>query len=173
MNSAKSNYCIRLAHPGDLAALPAIEDAAGTRFLGTSAALDASLPNVSLAAFAAGQARGSLWVATDAGDAPVGFLLAEPRPPWLHIRELDVHPGHNGVGLGRALVAAAGAAAPALGCDRLSLTTFRDIPWNAPWYARQGFADLAEPPCWLAAILAEEAAAGLDPANRCAMVRLL
>lgn len=173
MNSRKSDYIIRLAHPGELARLSDIEDAAGTRFLGTSAALDASLPNVPMAAFAAGLARRSLWVAIDAGHAPVGFLLAEPRPPWLHIRELDVHPDHNGAGLGRALVAAAEAAAAALGYDGLSLTTFRDIPWNAPWYARQGFAEVTEPPDWLAAILAEEAAAGLDPANRCAMAKLL
>lgn len=173
MNSAKSKYCIRPAHPGDLNVLPAIEDAAGTRFLGTSAALDANLPNVPMAALAAAQARGSLWVAVDIADTPVGFLLAEPRPPWLHIRELDVHPDHNGAGLGRALVAAAATAAPALGCDRLSLTTFRDIPWNAPWYARQGFAEPADPPDWLVAILAEEAAAGLDPANRCAMLWVL
>lgn len=164
---------IRCARLADLPLLPAIEDAAGTRFIGTSAVGDMDLPNVPGSAFAAAEARGSLWVAVDADDRPLGFLLAEPHPPWLHIQELDVHPDHNGRGLGRALVAAAATAAPRLGCDRLSLTTFRDIAWNAPWYRRQGFDELAAGDCpgWLVAKLVHEAEVGLDPANRCAMVR--
>lgn len=166
---------IRRATPTDLPLLPAIEDAAGTRFAGTSAAMDADLPAVPMAAFAAAQAADCLWVAVAGDDVPVGFLLAERRAQFLHVRELDVHPDHGGRGLGRALIAAAVAAAPALGCTALSLTTFRDIPWNAPWYGRQGFVEVAAPdrPAFLSALLAEEAALGLDPANRCAMVRPL
>jgi hypothetical protein len=26
----------------------------------------------------------------------------------------------------------------------LTLLTFRDVPWNGPWYARRGFTELAE-----------------------------
>ena len=166
---------IRFAALEDLPLLPAIEAAAGTRFVGTSAVADADLPSISLAAFAAGLDGGSLWIAANASNQPVGFLLAEARPPWLHLRELDVHPDHNGHGHGRALIATAAAAARQLDCDQLSLTTFRDIPWNAPWYARQGFVELAgaDLPDWLATTLAHEAALGLDPANRCAMVKPL
>lgn len=166
---------IRLARSADLPLLPAIEDAAGTRFAGTSGALDADIPAISITDFAAGLVADSLWLAVDTDDRPLGFLLAQARGVWLHVRELDVHPDHNGKGLGRALIAAATAHAPALGCDRLSLTTFRDIPWNAPWYRRQGFVELlaSDQPGWLAAILAHEAVLGLDPANRCAMCRPL
>jgi GNAT superfamily N-acetyltransferase len=124
---------------------------------------------------AAAWARGSLWVAVDAADAPLGFLLAEPVEKWLHLLELDVHPGAQGRGLGAALIDAAAAAAPGFGCDRLSLTTFIDIPWNAPWYRRLGFGEIAaaDQPDWLAGILVSETETGLDPANRCAMIRLL
>jgi hypothetical protein len=66
-------------------------------------------------------------------------------------------------------------AAPALGCARLSLTTDRWLAWNAPFYARHGFAEVAahDPalPEWLAGLPAHAAAGGLDPARRCIMVR--
>lgn len=164
---------IRLARPDDLPLLPAIEDAAGMRFVGTSAALDATLPNVPATAFAVAQRRRSLWVAVDADDVPIGFLLAEPHPPWLHIQELDVHPDHKGQGLGRALIAAAAQASGGLACHGLSLTTYRDIAWNAPWYRRLGFVEVAAAarPAWLTAKLAHEAEHGIDPASRCAMTR--
>lgn len=164
---------IRRARPDDVQHLAAIENAAGARFIGTDAALDNDMPNVPDDAFATAQAHDSLWVAVAGDDRPVGFLLAEARAPWLHIQELDVHPAHGGRGLGRALIAAAAAAAPALGCHRLSLTAFRSIAWNAPWYARLGFVEMAMDvrPEWLAAKLAHEVALGLDPANRCAMHR--
>jgi hypothetical protein len=53
----------------------------------------------------------------------------------------------------------------------VTLTTFRDIAWNAPFYARCGFAELADRDLnpRLAAIRVREAALGLDVANRCAM----
>ena len=65
------------------------------------------------------------------------------------------------------------AGAPARGCTHLSLTTDRLLPWNAPFYARHGFAIVPPDglPDWLAAMPAREAASGLDPARRCIMVR--
>ncbi len=166
---------IRLARGDDLAALGAIEDAAGAMFAGTAAAADLILSITPIDVHAAGCARGSLWVAAEPADEPVGFLLAEPVDAWLHILELDVHPAAQGRGLGRALIEAAAAAAPGFGCDRLSLTTFIDIAWNAPWYRRLGFTDVAAAarPDWLLGILRREAETGLDPANRTAMLRLL
>ncbi|KPF74681.1 hypothetical protein IP88_07855 [alpha proteobacterium AAP81b] len=163
---------VRRAHERDLALLAAIEDAAGEMFAGTSAAADMTLTTTPIDVHAAACARGSLWVAVDGDDAPLGFLLAEPVDTWLHILELDVHPDAQGRGLGAALIAAAGAAAGDFGCDRLSLTTFIDIPWNAPWYRRLGFAEIAaaDQPDWLRGILRREAETGLDPANRCAML---
>ncbi|CAN5517152.1 GNAT family N-acetyltransferase [soil metagenome] len=50
------------------------------------------------------------------------------------------------------------------GLDGLTLTTFRDVPWNAPYYRRLGFTDLPDTE-WgphLRAKVAREAAAGLS-----------
>ncbi|MDN3354778.1 hypothetical protein [Actinomadura sp. DC4] len=47
------------------------------------------------------------------------------------------------------------------------------MPWNAPCYARRGFREPADAELTpgLAAVAAEEAAAGLDPADRVCMRR--
>ncbi|WP_406281252.1 GNAT family N-acetyltransferase [Embleya sp. NBC_00896] len=86
-----------------------------------------------------------------------------------HIEQVSVHGDGARRGLGRSLI------------DRvqvesglaLTLTTFRDVAWNAPYYERIGFrllgADEVTP--GLAAIRAAEAAAGLDRWARVCMRR--
>jgi hypothetical protein len=49
---------------------------------------------------------------------------------------------------------------------RVTLTTYADVPWNGPWYARHGFAELAELTPELARLRAAERAAGLDRHGR-------
>lgn len=166
---------IRLARPDDLAALAAIERSAAQRFLGTPMAFAAGHPPTPRNALESALAQRSLWVATDATDLPQGFLFGSARTGWFHVDEVSVAIGAQGAGLGGDLLAAVAEAAPGLGCDRLSLTTDRDIAFNGPWYRRHGFVEIAagEAPDWLAAILTHEAAVGLDPVRRAIMVRRL
>lgn len=113
---------------------------------------------------------GLLWVARDAAGAPVGFALVEllDEP---HLEEIDVDPAHGRRGLGRALLAVVLAWARGAGHAGITLTTFRDVAWNAPFYARLGFRALGpgEIRPGLAATMREETARGLDPARRVAM----
>ena len=53
----------------------------------------------------------------------------------------------------------------------VTLTTFRDVPFNGPWYRRYGFRDLAEAELTpdLRAIREEEGEAGLDNDARACM----
>lgn len=163
---------IRRAHLDDVGLLGAIESEAGTKFAGTHMAFAQAHPPTPPELLAAAVAEGILWVSVDAADRPVGFLLAAWEGDWLHIREMAVVPAHAGQGRGRALLRAARFAAHAAGAAQVSLTTDRSLPWNAPFYARQGFTELARAaaPAWLADILAREAAHGLRPEWRCAMV---
>jgi N-acetylglutamate synthase-like GNAT family acetyltransferase len=46
--------------------------------------------------------------------------------------------------IGRQLIACVADHARTLGLTSLTLTTFRDVPWNAPFYARLGFEYIAE-----------------------------
>ena len=47
-------------------------------------------------------------------------------------------------------------------CAAVTLTSFRDVPWNAPFYQRVGFEVVDDPPPGLAAVRAAERAEGFD-----------
>ena len=87
-------------------------------------------------------AQGLNWVSVDDHDAPTGFLSAEVLADELHIWELAVRYENQGSGLGRALVARAVQDARERGLAAVTLTTFRDLPWNEPFYRRLGFETL-------------------------------
>jgi protein-L-isoaspartate(D-aspartate) O-methyltransferase len=114
---------------------------------------------------------GLLWVTRDPGGEPVGFALVEIVDGEPHLEEIDVDPAHGRRGLGRALLEAVLAWASAAGHAGITLTTFRDVAWNAPFYERMGFRALApnEIGPGLEAIVRDETARGLDPARRVAM----
>jgi hypothetical protein len=59
------------------------------------------------------------------------------------------------------------------GLDAVTLTTFRDVAWNAPYYERCGFRVLDETELGpgLRRVRDTEAAHGLDPARRVCMRR--
>jgi GNAT superfamily N-acetyltransferase len=114
--------------------------------------------------------RGLIWVATE-GDRPFGFACTEPFADALHLWELAVRHEAQRRGAGRALVIAVAGDARAKNLPAVTLTTFRDIPWNGPFYARLGFVEVphADANPRLAGLRGREAAVGLDIANRCIM----
>lgn len=131
---------------------------------------DEPLPASELLAYQ--QARRA-WVATDDVDHPVAYLLLDVVDDAAHIEQVSVHPDHAGRGLGRALIEAAAAWARKHGLPALTLTTFADVPWNAPYYARLGFGVVAEDALsdGLRRIRAHEAELGLDAWPRVVMRR--
>ncbi|MDF9618018.1 GNAT family N-acetyltransferase [Pseudomonas entomophila] len=115
------------------------------------------------------QTAGSSWVAVDEHDQPLGFICAAVVGDTLHIHELSVCQEAQGQGLGRQLLDQAIQTARAAGLRAVTLTTFTEVPWNGPFYARLGFEVLTAGHLdeRLTAILAEERAHGLE--GRCAM----
>jgi len=163
-------YRISLARPHDLPLLPAIE-------LASARLLAGHAPSFVLAEtttqFALRKARraGRLWVAL-AGDAPVGFAhVVVHEDAVAHLEEVDVHPAHGRRGLGRRLVQTVCAWATSHGFHAVTLTTFRDLPWNMPFYARLGFETVAPDTVGIALreVLDDEMRRGLDPARRVVM----
>ncbi|MET9574790.1 GNAT family N-acetyltransferase [Streptomyces massasporeus] len=157
----------RLATRAELPALQDIERAAGAPFrdLGMPEIADDEPP--ALDELERYRRAGRCWVAVDEGDEgdlPAAYLLAEPVDGALHIEQVSVHPRAARRGVGRALLAHAADRAREEGLTALTLTTFTDVPWNAPYYARLGFRPLPEADLTpgLRAIRATEAAHGLD-----------
>jgi len=110
-------------------------------------------------------------------DLVAGFAILEPDEAsgTLHLVELDVAPRFQRRGLARALVERAAARAGERGLAALTLTTFRNVAWNAPLYRRLGFEELA-PEAWTAPCRRETegmAARGLPTVDRLAMIRRL
>jgi GNAT superfamily N-acetyltransferase len=165
-------YNVVSARPEDVALIPAIELAAARLLVGHApesvlavAKSEADLERMRCA--------GHLWVAL-ANDRPVGFVCVEVLEPGAaHLEELDVHPDHGRRGVGRRLVLAVCDWAEHAGFDSVTLSAFRDVPWNAPFYATLGFEVLpkaALSPA-LDAVVADEARRGLDVDRRVVMRR--
>ncbi len=118
---------------------------------------------------------GLLLVAAPVGEGrePVGYLLARTLRESLHIEQVTVHPAYARQGIGARLIKAAGAYAVGQGIPALTLTTFRDVPWNAPYYRRLGFAEIPgrDVPSDLRAIVQRERDAGLHRWPRAVMKR--
>ncbi|HEX9732447.1 MAG TPA: GNAT family N-acetyltransferase [Thermoanaerobaculia bacterium] len=137
--TAATGYRIRPARRRELALLPAIEREAGRRFqeiLELDAVPEDLTPPEELDA---AHARGLVWVAEAPGGELAGFAYGAAVDGALHLEEVDVLPTHGRRGLGTALVRAACRDAAAAGFAAVTLATFRNVPWNAPWYARLGF----------------------------------
>lgn len=161
---------IRPGRPSDHPALAAIEVAAGQRFreVGLDSVADDAPPTSDELAEAA-----ALLVAVDDEDRALGYAWVEIVDGHSHLEQLSVLPAHEGLGIGTSLLHAVEAFARGRGDDVVTLTTFRDVPFNAPFYARRGYEVLHEP-AWgdeLRELVADEARHGLDPSTRVVMIR--
>jgi len=165
-------YTITAARREDLPRLAAIELAAA-RLLAGHAPESVLNETTSLEVFDRARRAGHLWVVL-AADLPVGFAHVElVERDAVHLREIDVHPEHGRRGLGAQLVLEVCRWAASNGYGAVTLTTFRDLPWNLPFYARLGFEVVATEHVStpLRAIVEDETRRGLDPSRRVVMKR--
>ena len=134
-------YQIERAAPWHVRFLPDIESQAARLFDGHEVPDQVIADSTDAEAFLRSQQDGLLWVALSPSSRgePVGFALVELTDAGAHLEEMDVHPSHGRRGVGSALVRAVCAWAKTRGLREVTLTTYRDIPWNAPLYARLGF----------------------------------
>jgi len=147
---------IRDARYNELVCLQQIERAAGRAFREIGMPQVADDEPLSVAELARYHRAGMAWVSVDAFDRPVAYLIAEPLDGSLHVEQVSVHPDHARRGRGRELLDHAAKVAADAGIPAITLTTFREVPWNAPYYRRCGFRDLS----------ADEITPGLDELRR-------
>jgi GNAT superfamily N-acetyltransferase len=163
---------IRAARDGDIAAMRAIEVAAGRLFaeVGMNFVAEDEPPSVDVLRHYL--RNGRAWVF---GEVPVGYLLARWVDGNVHLEQVSVDPEHAGRRIGVALVEHLAAWAGERGAPAITLTTYAEVAWNAPYYERLGFRRLADAELTggLRRIRAEEAAHGLDRWPRVGMRREL
>lgn len=163
---------VRLTRYEDVVLLPDIEQSAAQSFKRIpSLAWIADGPCLPIEAHLASLEEGTCWVAVTEQDRPIGFLTAECMQDRLHILEISVEAQAQGCGAGKTLLRAAHQAAKQRGLKRITLTTCRNVPWNAPFYQKMGFEILAQTDLEsdLRAHLEDEQACGFQPGERCAM----
>jgi ribosomal protein S18 acetylase RimI-like enzyme len=161
---------VRPAAVEDVREMQAVEVAASERFR------EIEDPRIARCADAppywtAGLERASLeqraWVALDDGGSIIGFAVAWVVDGEGHLDELAVTPAHGRRGVGCALVDRVVAWTEAQGMASITLTTFRDVPWNTPYYEKLGFHRVSP------LTPALQATWGLEPSLRVVMRRSL
>ena len=187
---------IRPARVADVPALREIERAAGETFreIGLDVVAEEEPPPA--AVLAAYVVAGRAWVAErsaggtsigaersaggtsigaerSAGTGLVGYLIADLVDGCAHVEQVSVLPSQRGRRIGEGLVEHLAGWARDRGLPALTLTTYRDVPWNGPHWVRLGFRELIAPGPGLRAIREHEAARGLDVWPRLAMRREL
>jgi GNAT superfamily N-acetyltransferase len=119
--------------------------------------------------------EGTVWVAVDDTDEPVAFLAAHTLDDQFHIAEVSVARAHQRRGIGAALIAAATDHARTHGFPGLTLTTYRDLHWNGPYYSALGFVEVDGSESWPGHVqkLRSEADGGHEGSRRCVMAKVL
>jgi GNAT superfamily N-acetyltransferase len=137
-----TDHAVRPARARDLPLIAAIEDSGIAMF---EAVLGDLTGDVLATPAPSGKERaaqpGFLLVA---GDPAIGFAHVVDMESHAHLAQLSVHPDHGRRGVGAALLEAAVERAALKGHGSLTLTTYADLPWNGPFYARHGFVEFAD-----------------------------
>ena len=171
-SGAVTAHDVRPARARDLPLLAAIEDAGLPLF---EAALGDLTGDPLASPAMAGEERAALpGFVLVAGDPAIGFAHVRDLDSHAHLDQLSVHPDHMRRGIGTALLEGAAERATLKGHGSLTLTTYADLPWNGPFYARHGFVEIGDDEPRTAdqlEITAHEEALGLGRHGRRAWMR--
>jgi len=139
----RQSFHVRQAVAEDVPLLPDIERVAASLFKTYPSDLglrDDDNENVSsVEMFSEAEQCRRLWVAIAAGETIDGFARVTELSGYAHLDELDVLPSHGRQGIGSALLAAVCSWAQERSYPAVTLRTFRDVPWNGPFYRGRGF----------------------------------
>lgn len=147
MSAALTVTAVRVANERDLAQLTDVETAADAVFADLGRAV--GIPHTEFPPATPGPERSAHpGVVLVAGDPVVGFAHVAILDGAYHLEQLSVLPEWHGRGVGATLLRAALGWALDAGAPEITLMTFADVAWNAPYYARHGFTviDRDDPP---------------------------
>jgi ribosomal protein S18 acetylase RimI-like enzyme len=130
---------LRHARPDDIEALRAVEADADLRFVhfGHAELADGSVVPAEVAARAIADGR---IIVSLLDDAVVGWVWRARLGDEACVAQLSVARAYGRRGIGTALLGRAVKDAAEAGEPSIVLATQSDVPYNRPWYERQGFA---------------------------------
>ncbi len=136
-------YTFSRATSQDIAAMIMTDRAAATLFEPTGLlSQEADLETVPHSVFTTALAGAYVNTVRDHNGTAIGFTLTSERGGSLYLDQVSVHPDHGQNGIGRALVIGVIKDAEHRGLPSVTLSTFRDLPWNGPFYASMGFKEI-------------------------------
>lgn len=142
-----TNWKIFRPQPADIPRLQQIEIHAGQLFRDIGMAAIADDPPPSAEILSGYLRREDAWAILLEPPHIAGYLLGDVVDGCLHIEQVSVDPAFARRGAGGRLIRNAAGWALDRRLNRVvgdapgivTLTTFRDVPWNAPYYRRLGF----------------------------------
>ena len=162
--TAHTQLSVRQAEPRDFAAIERIETAADQIFIDTFN--PDHWPPAASAADRLAQGGfllvGEVENRTDNQRETVGFTHVIETAGLAHLEQVSVQPVFGRRGYGRILVEAAMHAARERGHDELTLRTYAELPWNAPFYRSLGFVPSSPRGTFLLGLVEAERAEGLE-----------
>ncbi len=165
---------IRNATPDDFVNLPALEEDAAQAFVefGYQDVLNMQALPVS---FYKNLSSDSIILIADKNHEAVGFCVIIKIDNQAYLKEVSVAYKHSGQGFGRSLLDHAFQEAKERGYTFVTLTTFSDLPFNAPFYESLGFKKFAFDQRWpeLKSLHEEEKCNALASYKRIAMIKNL
>lgn len=168
------NVGVRPMRADDIERVQEIERDAGLLFvpLGMPGVADDDPPDRDQLAEYVDAERG--WVVDPPPDV-AAYVLVDLVDGAAHIEQVTVATRYARRRLGALLIDHVAGWARRHGIETMTLTTFREVPWNRPYYARLGFDDVAEQDVGpeLAAVLAHERDHGLWRWPRVVMAKSL
>lgn len=158
---------VRQATADDLELLEAIENEADALFATVFSIVDwRPAPSYTTPSLQSGFI---LVASENPGSDPIGFAHVLEVPGSSHLEQLSVMPSAAHRGHGRALVEAVKSESRLRGCKRVTLRTFTDVPWNAPFHLSCGFIERDPDSDFLRDLSAAEQQRGLGYGRRIQM----
>lgn len=172
MRRFPKGYSITRAAAEEIPTLVEIDVAAAMLFADTGLISDEGLlDHVPEDVIAAGIEAREVFLAREHHGHPIGFTLTSERGGTLYLDQISVHPDHGQQGVGSGLLKRVIEDAKDRKFKRLTLSTFRKVAWNAPFYRKAGFKEIkpAKLENWMIAL--QESMTQTDLSQRCFMQR--
>ncbi len=134
----------RLATLKDLAVLPEIEKRALNRFRWTKYEILRMTPSISQEVLIRKQKEDNVWVMDLEASEPKGFAILTTGATFWHLEDLAITEETGRRGYGTLFLKHLIKCAEQKGFSTLSLSTYKDIGWNAPFYFKNGFKEMSE-----------------------------